>query len=799
MSEPGFATEEVRRVVARDDLLTMAAAADEAVSIVGNQVALARRTKDDPSLYVIALERYLAVARGGRLWSARAQAWDSAAVIVRFGEMVDMRPDCAETPEQMHANALAELAPGAGSRLDKDLALGVIGRYHAARNLRLAGDFDGALDLVMRPRTDLYGTGAEPHMAHYLFERGAGLLAQGQADQVADALLEWVGYWERTRARGYSTRYRFDFLRALVYWESEEHGEGEVREQLDAALGRLRDGAPVPVLTAAGDLRESATDHGVRELSVALTKAEFLAATARSDAARQEAAGLGRWALGIANRVRGRMRVIARSRAPLAAAFRRLYGDIALLADRLAAAGTPGAAELGLEVALAAKQTGFAARIRADRGLMNGYVQGVLDEIVEIENRLDAGADFASTPHQRAERLDQLHFKLGDKVSAMLAETVLPSPVNLADLTGALGQRYALDYLELPDSLGGRPALYRSLLRPGRPAVFERFEPAPAVAEFFADHRAARDLVDGVGRDTRVRRSGGARAARPTWRSMAGLLPAALRDELAAGRDEPVPLVVSAHSWLSLVPWAAVTLEDGARLVERALITQTPVLTCLTTPGAPPVAGRALVRLVGTDAPGEHGVDVAEERTAWGLPAGPAGVPLSAAQVRSAEAPERLADTPRLADVLTGRGAWAFLHVASHGGRGVGQEAGGDHDGLRQELRLPEQRLTAARALSLHWPTSVLMASCHVGQVVNARDAEPLNFVMAVLTGGAECVVAGMAAIGDRETGNVARDMVNAIRGAGRPLDEALRAAQLAAIARDADEAGWALLAAYVR
>jgi CHAT domain-containing protein len=91
------------------------------------------------------------------------------------------------------------------------------------------------------------------------------------------------------------------------------------------------------------------------------------------------------------------------------------------------------------------------------------------------------------------------------------------------------------------------------------------------------------------------------------------------------------------------------------------------------------------------------------------------------------------------------------------------------------------------------------MASCHVGQVVNARDAEPLNFVMAMLTGGARCVVAGIAAISDEETGKVAHHMVGQLQSGQCSLDEALRSAQLDAIRRKADEAGWALLAAYIR
>jgi hypothetical protein len=789
-----YATAEVRRVIARDDLLTLAAETDEAVGIVGNQVSLAKLKKDDESLFEIALGHYVKSGRDGRQWSVRANAWDSAAVIVRFGDLVGIRPPCDYTPEQMHDNACVENAPRHESRLDRALAMGVIHRYHDARNLRLIGEFDRAMPLIARPAADLYGTGAEPYLAHYLFERGASLLAQGQAGQVDDALSEWDEYWEKTRAQGYSTRYRFEFLRALTYWDSDEHSPQEALDQLDVALERLRRGTPVAVPAADGTLRRSADDQGVRQISVTLAKAEFLAASAESMADRIEAVALGWRALEVANRVRGRMRVISRSRSPLAAAFRRLYGDVAVLADGLVRTGTPGAAELGLEVALTAKQTGFATRIREGRGLMNTFLQGKLDRIVELENKPDNDPSFAGEPDKRTHELGQLHFQLGDKISQMLAETVLPSRVNLAEVVAALGERTALDYVELPNSVDERPLLYRSLLRPCRPILFERFEAAAAVGEFFTARRESRDLAAGVRRDAAVRKAKAPRVPRPSWRAIASVLPAELVTELTAAGDTPVPLVISAHSWLSLVPWAALAIGDDTRLVQRALVTQTPVLTCLTTAGGPAVDGPALMRLVGTD----DGVNVSQERVAWGFPAGTDSVPLSFGPVRSDRVPEPCPN-PQLSAALTKDAGWSFLHVASHGRLGPEEEAQGEHDGLRQALELPEQQLTAAQALGLFWPESVLMASCHVGQVVNTRDAEPLNFVMALLTGGARCVVAGIAAIGDQETGKVACHIVSKLRKDPDSLDRALRAAQLAAIERGADEAGWALLAAYVR
>ena len=791
MSEAEKLTPEVRRVLARDDLLTIAAAADRAVGIVRAREDLSRQTKDEDSLFALALKHHLGVAQSNEaIWSTKAQAWDHAGVIVRFGHLVGIPVECRYTAEALHANALRELvehdSPAGGPQVDKDLTLGVFNRYHAARNLRLAGRYEEALPLVMRPQRELYGTGAEPHMAHYLFERGANYIIQGQAAQLTSALLEWDEYWEKTRAAGYSTRYRFDFIRALALWD-DDAARTTVLERLGTALDRARNGVSVPVLTASGELKYSEDDQGGQELSVTLAMAECLADGELTPAARADAVLLGTQALAIADRVRGRWRVIARSRAPLAVVFQRVYGDIALLAARLPG---PAAAELGLRVALSAKQTGFAARLRAGRTLMNPLVCGLLDEIVEIEDK--PKERYGGDRETDANRLKELHDELRDKLSPMLADTVLPPPTNLNEVTKVLGSRYALDYLELPDTLDNEPKLIRTLLRPGRPTLFERFDPDPGPREFFEHSRHARDLAAGISRDIRiVARDGSDLPPRPDWYSLAqAVLPRPLLDDVEHAKDRAVPLLISGHSWLSLVPWAALKIDKhGTRLVQRALITQCPVLTCLSFTQTPPVDGPALIRLVGRD---EHGVDVELERQAWGYPESTNGVPLSRCETRSGLVPTSVPDG-RLTKMFKEKGNWAFLHIASHGDHDE------EHEGLNQVLAIPNESLSAARALGLHWPTSVLMASCHVGQVVNAKDAEPLNFVMAMLTGGARCVVAGIAAIHDRETGKAASHMVRAIRRDGVPLDVALRNAQLAAVERGAPETGWALLSSYAR
>ena len=788
-------SEAVRRALARDDLIMMATDADKAVDIVRMREALARKSEDEKSLFSVALEHYLRAAENEQQeWAVRASAWKHAGVIVRFGELVGISATMPHgrsyTAAQLHTNSLRQLddqeAAGEPAAEPLDLTLHAFHRYRAARTLRLDGRFAEALELSLVSTDALNASGAEPHMAHLMYEASAAHISRGQAHLVEDLLKEREAYFTTTRAAGYSTRYRFDFIRAVAQWDT---GDDGVRKGLQAALAHARRDR---LSTATDDDDRPAPEGGLELLSVMLTMAEFLAANADTDQDRTEAVELGRQALLIADEIRGRWRVIARSRAPLAVVFQRVYGDIALLA---ATVPGPEAAELGLRVALSAKQTGFAARMRTGHRLMSPEVERILKAIIDVESgpRTSMPIDYDIDT-----KLARLRFELREAVSTMLADTILPPPAELSTLTKVIGTRYALDYVELTDSLG-KLHLFRSLIRPGNRISFERFTPDPYYAKFFAhageqgNLAALLDLalvtraepnrdLESASRLSGADRRAAGDAGAFDWQVLAErILPAELRTDLAA---KPVELVISAHSWLSLVPWPAlrITLPSGGsvRLVERATITQTPAFTCLHYGRPPTVNGRALVRLVGAD---EGGVDVTAERGAWGMDAGTTGIPLSACDVASRAAPQPL----RVLEDAIGR--WGFVHFAAHG----------DGRGLRQRLNFPEEPLSFRHALVLKWPASVLIASCHVGLVLNVTEAEPLNLVMGLLSGGARCVVAGIASIDDKGTGEAASRIVRAIRERQVSLEVALRDAQLEAVREGAPERQWALLAAYTQ
>ena len=766
-SGDGVLSAPVSRALARDDLLMMARDAEVAVGIVRSRdnIAIARTVQNEGELFTVALD--VPPPEGRR--SVERMVESEPGTHPRRGDhpilsaIVGIEFEPAEDPVRLYERAVRALHhPSDGEPLPRDLTLEVMTTYRRIRDLRLCRDYKAALALADQRDDRFCGTGAEPYRADFQYELGACLLRLGQAKQVAAALGESEkAYWEATRAGEFVTRHRYDFIRGLAAWET--GAADRAADRFTAARTHLeRTGGEDP-------------HYDVRRLSLTLASAELLASGERNGSAVHEAVQLTRLALTTAERIRSRWSVIARSRSPLSVAFRRIYGDIALLVSEL-----PGreAAELGLRIALSAKQTASPAALRTGRSLISDHVHNLIEDIVD-----------AGEPHRTVGGRQQGRHDEGRR-PRHAQEGTPRRRVTDARRHGITrtGRRRA-------SGRSNRHEVRTGLCQPAG-HVDRRTQLVPYV------HRADRgDRVRTLrtGRTTSRRSSRAATAGRagsgnlrravagrgPDWRGLAlEVLPGNLFGPAAGPtRDEPLELVLSAHSSLSLLPWAALTIDDtGTRLVERAVIAQTPVLTCLSDTDVPPVAGPALVRLV-SDAGSAVSVD--DERTAWGLELRDGQVPLTSCGFAQGSAPVELTGT--LASALRGApNRWGFVHIASHGGG----------DGLDQHLRLPEQ-LSAGQALALPWPESVLMASCHVGRLFNIEDAEPLSFVMALLTGGSRCVVAAMDSISDSEAGELAAKLVADVRDRRIRLDVALRQAQLEWVRRPVIL--WALFSAYVR
>jgi hypothetical protein len=768
------AVEAVRRILRRDAMLTLAHDAEEAMIIVRNRDRMALVVGSELDLFRTAISYYLRQAEADRegitgdsdlTWSLRSNAYQHAATILRFCEYMGIRPYPDRDVEALYDAALGELRPAGRGEPARDRFAEVTVTYRLVRSLRLTPKLNEALRLSSTlDRKFFYASGAEPRAADIDFETGACLLAKGQAGQVFSALGELEKtYWETTVASSFSTRHRYDFILALA-----DHALGRTA----AAIGRMEGALDHLVQHRIPDTR-----HDVYELSLALALAELLGASG-TDTAR--AVALAENALGLAERIRGRWGVIARARTPLSVAFRRVYGDVALLAATLAATQSgSAAAQLGLRVCLSAKQTGFAGHMRAGESLLPIGLRGLVAEVLAAEQvepldyMVDVDAEAVRAQREKQDRtLAELHSRIEKRVNPMLAEMILPTPTDMTELLQRLGDRYALDFAGLPDTVTDDGTnWFRTLTEPDGAVSFEQFTPGEHVARYVDD----RDV------------------SQVNWQLLAiDVLPARLRRRLRNGGDEPLELVVSAHQSLSLLPWAALEIDEaGTRLLRRAVLTHTPVLTCLSGAKPPVVSGPALVRLVSQ---AEQGVWIERERQAWDLTLTDGRAPLSHCTLDGQ--PPRVATHDRITAALTDRAAnWRFIHIATHG----------DGAGLAQYLTVPEEtatggRLSAAYALALNWPESTLMASCRIGEVANVADAEPLGFVMAVLTGGGRCVAAAIDSVPNAPAGRMAAHLVQlARRPGGIRLDHALRSAQLALDGAGEPVASWALFNAYVR
>ncbi|WFE56932.1 CHAT domain-containing protein [Micromonospora sp. WMMD712] len=759
------------RALARDTMLQLALDAEEAMTIVRKDDHVARMYDNEQELLQNAVERHMVMATTHRPWtgdvdrdwSFRSGGYANAATILRFCDYLGHPLPSAPDIEGLYEAALAELLPTDGTVRDGSAAVTITCRR--IRSLRAAGQAAESLALAaaLDRREFFYGTGAEPRAGDLDFEIGASLLELGQAGQVHAALGELTQtYWESTEARHYSTRHRHSFVLALADRATDHTRRAVTR--MTQALDHLT------------GFRIADIRHDVYELSLTLTLAELSA-----DGSGQ-AVGLAEQALAIAERVRGRWGVAARARTPLSEAFRRVYGDIALLASRLRG---PKAAELGLRVCLAAKQTGLATQMRAEASLLPTQLQGLVDQVLRAEriDQREQGADADAARRLRdeqEERLAELHRQIEKRVNPILAEMTLPTPTSLAALLRAIGDRHALDFTALPDTLGRRTNWFRTLTAPDSVVMFEPFDPGAALTHY-VDGRRGRESGDRVDLDL----------GSPDWHQLGdAVLPGELRRRLAAATlAEPLELVVSAHRELCLLPWAALVIDTaGTRLVCRAVLAQTPVLTCLSDSPPPAVSGPALIRLVSL---AEQGVSIESELRAWGLELSEdERVPLSRRTLDGQQLD--LPGSPRISALLRDRTDCGLIHITAHG----------HGHGLDQHLALPEEtdtagRLSAGFALALHWPESTLMVSCQVGAVTNAEDTEPVGLVVAVLTGGGRSVAAAIEKVANLPTGRMAARLVQLVQQSGIRLDHALRLAQLSFMHERV--ANWALFNAYVR
>lgn len=757
-SEPIDVATMRRRIIERDDLLHLAVHADRAASIIelgdgGTELG------SDP--LGAAIDVHLQVAADDDDWSVRGKAYQDAAAIQLLRREIAKRfpgrtieADNRSDPSDLLEKACQEFT---GPGLIRDLTAETQATYESIRALRLSGNLREALDRANRPPEDFAGTGVEGYRAQFEYEFTAACLEGGAGRVALGHLRESEAYWSHhERAQFWMpARSRHELSQSLINIDDGDLGEALTH------LCRARD-----YIFSSNDGTAART---VERLSTSLSVAECAAAMpphASRDEMVLEACAQ---ACDQFESIRGRWGIVARSQGPLALVLRMLLGDLARIVAGVS--GTP-AGKLGLRISLAAKQSGFAELIRANRSMLSEDIETLVEEIVLIEE-----GDRASANTLDHELLARKRAELAHEASPLLGELVLPQAVDIEPVIEASEHAAILDFVNLPSS-DGTHAWYRVTVNEPDLVDFDQLVMGAGYTALIenAGFRHAGGLVSML----HNRRAGASGA----WSAAAAeLLPGSVRARLAEASAEcPVQLIISPHMQLSRIPWNALVIDDsGTRLVERAAVAQTPMLSAMTSKPLEPVTGPALVWL--TDELGSSA------QAAWKLGADTLAASSTIPPERHELRPGSFEENLRSSD-------WGLVHVTSHGVKDGHVASYGLAQGL--ELSTP---LTAAKAIGLPWPPNVLLAACHVGAYTDAGEGEVLGFVVAAMAGGARCVVGGLHLVSRRGTGEIASRLVENLDG-HTSLTHALRAAQLAFLHSGAYRDNlneWALLAAFIR
>ena len=588
----------LERSVARDDVLTAAEAAETAVRLVCEGQRWDEPPSRQKTLFRSALERHCAEAQevgGSESAAARSLHWEHAANIVRFCRVLRVKLDGDESEgDEEDASAMYESALGVLTSEIEDPALRVRMTLGFVRSKRQDGEF-----VETKTEEWFFGSGADPLRAEFDLNQAAGLVQKKQAYEITGSLKE--SNWETGPQALWASGNRYAVARA---WGAIADDDGPAVERwLAMAEKKIRaefrpDEPPPPRLL-------------FQLLTIKLTDAEFNAVEPRNPEAVRHAVACVSEALDIVDSVRGRWRVVMRSRSPLSLAFQRIHGDIALILAELA--DDDEACELGLCVALSAKQTGFAILMRSNGTLLREKVGESVKRIDDCDAEYENARDQANLPRDYCRKLladaDRLTRKFRDDFPSLLADLVLPEQPRIDEILELVAGRHVLDYVALESCLTPRQATwFRTVVGRDGSIRFGVVDAGPALRKFTeaeTPHELGKIVCELNSSD---------------WQELgANLLPSSLRTELsemAAGDHRDI--LVSSHARLTAFPWGALAFDaSGTRLVERAVLSQTPVLTCLTHRSVEPASGPALVRLV-RKVPGETAIDIRGEQDAWG-------------------------------------------------------------------------------------------------------------------------------------------------------------------------------------
>jgi hypothetical protein len=709
-------------------------------------IAACRALEDDR--LPVARQLWRQIARDGRL-SAPTRAGALAALAdlaVRTGELQLAIEHAAGAVE------LADTAPR---------SCGAV--FAAAGRISLAaGDTDKARHLMHHPaisrrdrRDARYAAARAELMARdHDAERAMAQLESGSVGLLRSGRLEDLIALEVTvLSRMLASAQRQVVLRrlaSLISFNFDEIPGGPVtRERLAAALAKARILLGRLQLEqgeqqkATATLRRAVADlGGPREVMEQATARIMLgAATAafnQADALQEMSSGIDQM-----EQARGALRA-GQHRSQLLARHATIY-ELALDALATLQNGDPRAGWLAAQLCESLCRSALAQTLR--RGELGISPEGreLLASIAGLEAHDDVG---------HADDLAGLRQQLQGLLSAAFATAYLPDAVDFRQLRRRLGSAHALSYRV--------HAATATMLR-GHVVWTAPGKAAPQVSAFCIDVPAMLEVLGLRGADEREAhmRAPSLGEKKKLWRDLGeALLPAGIRAVLRQSRaDVPEHIVVVPDGQLTVLPWAALRLDDDRFLAEAASLQYVPTLDML------------------------HPEPKAADRSSWRAPShraaetpGAVVVYLDPAMAASQELQliERFHDVALVmsidqlcANLATGQLGGAY--IAAHG----------EGTGLDQHVTCAGSgRMSAAAALGYPWPAWTIFASCLVGGLVYQLGEEPLGLPVSCLIGGAHSVIGGVIHINDATGGRIAASVAARLESLVHPAD-ALCGAQL--------------------
>ena len=255
------------------------------------------------------------------------------------------------------------------------------------------------------------------------------------------------------------------------------------------------------------------------------------------------------------------------------------------------------------------------------------------------------------------------------------------------------------------------------------------------------------------------------------WRELAeAMLPAAWWDVLCPDGSKPVEVLIVPDGPIASLPLAALPVRDGKPLIEFATLAMTPSLSMLKLPQAPPPhAGTVRIAVVHLDW-AESLDQVSFEAQQWQL---------AAQRMHVVDT----ADQHGLEAALVAVPAPDLVAISVHGSPGEAPAGDGRRAfGTKVHLR-DGSVLSAASALRLPWPQTVILGACWISGVAIRAGREPFGFPLACLLRGASTIIGGIAPIPDEEAARILGEVIGRLPG-DRDIVGALCGTQRAELSR---------------